>query len=319
MKRKPVKENDALSVPDPGQVDLETANIRDQAIQEHRIRYRNAKGKQPPPTNSVVLYARFSPRPNASTCESINWQLDLLRKHAEKQGWKIVGEFRDEAESGADINRVGLWQAVSKAREPGCAILVHRLDRLARDRWLFITVEHELAKAGARIISASGEGNGNSPEDDMIRGIVVLIADFHRRMNNARCSAAARYRVMTGGPSSSHYNLLGMMDDTDGPKKRDKRDPERWHWARRKPCPNDWAIIAKIFELWDRGLRRAAIMKALNKRGMLLGGTRRPETIYLHRTIKNRHLYVGLSIHFAEYLKQYGLQPIKPVAESLNK
>ena len=295
----------------------EPERLRSQATKLQKLQYRDHRGRLPPKTKSVVLYARFSPRPNADQCQSIKWQLDCLRAHAEKQGWKVVGEFEDAAEKGSDANRAGLWQAVSAAKEPGCAILVHRLDRLARDRWLFYMIEHELARSGACILSACGEGNGESPEDEMTRGIVVLLADFHRKMNNARMKAAIRHHRHNG---LNLYNperpLFGLMLDPTSPMRPKKKKPNELIHTRCTIDPQHWPIVALVFELRDRGLKTASILRAIRRRGMTARWTKTENGwISLIRDMPRlRETYVALSKTFAAKLKELGLEKVKPIA-----
>ena len=60
----------------------------------------------------VILYARFSPRPDAAESESNDAQFDLCRAHAKRMGWTVAGEYQDAARSGDDEDRPGLWAAL---------------------------------------------------------------------------------------------------------------------------------------------------------------------------------------------------------------
>ncbi|UXT43884.1 recombinase family protein [Agrobacterium tumefaciens] len=50
---------------------------------------------------NVALYARYST--DLQNSKSIDHQFNLCRQFAERQGWKVVGYYRDEAISGANI------------------------------------------------------------------------------------------------------------------------------------------------------------------------------------------------------------------------
>jgi DNA invertase Pin-like site-specific DNA recombinase len=51
-------------------------------------------------------------------------------------------------------------------------------------------VERAAASAGARVVSASGEGNGESPADQFLRTVVDGAAQYERALIRARTKAA---------------------------------------------------------------------------------------------------------------------------------
>ena len=96
----------------------------------------------------AIIYARFSPRPNAAECHSIEYQLDRCRNYAETRGWEIVGEYRDANASGGEVEREGLWQAIDATRRD-YILLVDRLDRLSRSVYLSVDIDRIMEKKKA--------------------------------------------------------------------------------------------------------------------------------------------------------------------------
>jgi len=92
----------------------------------------------------VALYARFSSEKQND--RSATDQLDLCRAWAERQGYVVVEEYRDEAVSGASrINRMGLGRLMRDARERRFDLVVcEALDRLSRDQADLATIRKEL-------------------------------------------------------------------------------------------------------------------------------------------------------------------------------
>jgi site-specific DNA recombinase len=81
----------------------------------------------------VALYARYST--DMQSENSIDDQFRQCRERAEKEGWKIVGEFHDRAISGTSMVRPGLQKLMQLARSRECdVVLTEALDRLARDQ-----------------------------------------------------------------------------------------------------------------------------------------------------------------------------------------
>src|SRR5438477_7722985 len=132
----------------------------------------------------AILYARFSPRPNEDEekrlrterpeeeRDSISKQLARCRDFCKRRGWRIASEHTDEALSGAEEDRPGLWDAVA-ALTKGSILVIDKMDRLARDKYLFVMIEREVTKKRATIVSVAGEGTeNNSAESELIRGIM---------------------------------------------------------------------------------------------------------------------------------------------------
>jgi site-specific DNA recombinase len=85
----------------------------------------------------AIVYARFSPRPDAAESESNAAQLDLCRAYAKQMGWTVTDEHQDTALSGDDEDRPGLWAALDALPRKG-VLLAYKLDRLARSIYLSI-------------------------------------------------------------------------------------------------------------------------------------------------------------------------------------
>lgn len=69
-------------------------------------------------------------------------------------------------------------------------LVVARRDRVARDVVLAGEIERAVARVGARLVSAAGEGNGDSPADAFLRTVIDGAAQYERGMIRARTRAA---------------------------------------------------------------------------------------------------------------------------------
>jgi DNA invertase Pin-like site-specific DNA recombinase len=75
----------------------------------------------------------------------------------------------------------------------GCGagvLVVARRDRIARDVVLAVEIERAASRLGARLVSATGEGNGDSPADAFLRTVIDGAAQYERGMIRARTRAA---------------------------------------------------------------------------------------------------------------------------------
>ena len=81
----------------------------------------------------AVLYARFSPRPNAEECDSVEKQLERCRAYSLGHGYTVVAQHHDKDLSGARAdNRPGLQSAIAAACKRKAVLVVYSLSRLAR-------------------------------------------------------------------------------------------------------------------------------------------------------------------------------------------
>src|SRR5208283_5076480 len=95
--------------------------------------------------------------------------------------------------------RPGLVGALASLRALGAGVLVAaKRDRLSRDVVLTAMVERAASAAGARVVSAAGEGNGDTPADAMMRGIVDVFAQYERGMIRSRTKAALAAKKAKG-------------------------------------------------------------------------------------------------------------------------
>jgi DNA invertase Pin-like site-specific DNA recombinase len=81
----------------------------------------------------------------------------------------------------------------------GDVLVVAKRDRLARDTFISVLIEREVAKRGARILSAAGEGTEtDDPTAMFTRRILDAVAEFERAITAARTRAALRAKRARG-------------------------------------------------------------------------------------------------------------------------
>ena len=81
--------------------------------------------------------------------------------------------------------------ALGSLREHGAGVLVvAKRDRIARDPVLTAGVERAAAAAGAVVQSSAGEGNGSTPADEFMRGVIDSASRYERALIRARTTAA---------------------------------------------------------------------------------------------------------------------------------
>ena len=76
--------------------------------------------KHPQPLTPAALYARVS-SDRQDVDLSVAAQLRALRDYTRKNGYVVVREFVDEAESGGVADRPQFWEMIEEATQSDCA------------------------------------------------------------------------------------------------------------------------------------------------------------------------------------------------------
>ena len=77
-------------------------------------------------------------------------------------------------------------------------------DRLARDTLHAAMIERLAERAGAHVLTCDGAGEGDSPEAQMLRGIMDVFAQYERAVIRARTKAALAHKRANGERTSLH-------------------------------------------------------------------------------------------------------------------
>jgi DNA invertase Pin-like site-specific DNA recombinase len=87
----------------------------------------------PPPGSRVVIYARYST--NMQTFKSIEDQVAICRKYAERHEWEVVAVYHDAERSGTTlVGRDGFFEMMAAAeRGEFTVVVVEDVDRLSRN------------------------------------------------------------------------------------------------------------------------------------------------------------------------------------------
>ena len=211
----------------------------------------------------VALYARVS-SDRQDVDLSITAQLKALREYASRNGYTVVKEYIDEAESGRSIDRPGFQNMIATARQkltPFEAILVWKLSRFARNREDSIIYKSLLRKHGIQVISIN-EPVEDTPSGKLLEGIIEVIDEFYSAnlsqdvLRGQRENASRGF--YNGGRPPYGYVRVKVKDGTTS---RTKLEPD----------PKTAPITQRIFRerLTGKGLK--AIARSLNGDGISSG------------------------------------------------
>ena len=145
-------------------------------------------------STQAVLYKRFSPRPSAETCDSIEKQGERLHAWATALGYEVAGEYEDRNESGASMDcRQGLEAAIAHACRIHGILAVYDVSRLSRDVVDAGTILARLNKHHAELAMLVERVDTSTPVGRLTFNVLVSIAQFQRQQGTLRTSRAMKH------------------------------------------------------------------------------------------------------------------------------
>ena len=179
----------------------------------------------------IAIYARCSSQGQAEKDLSIPAQLEAARDRARREGWEVVKEFVDEAETARTADRPSFQQMIADARRkprPFERILVWKFSRFARNREDSVIYKRLLEKHGVRLISLN-EPVDDTPAGQMLEGILEVLDEFYSAnlaedtVRGMRHNASLGFH--NGGTTPVGYRIKRTGDE-HSPKGVFEPDPE---------------------------------------------------------------------------------------------
>jgi site-specific DNA recombinase len=251
--------------------------------------------------NRAVLYARYSS--DLQSAASIEDQLRVCTEYAGREGWEIVGTYRDAAISGASIAlRPGLKSLLQDAESGKFDIVLSEaLDRLSRDQADMATLFKRLSFRRVKIVTRS-EG-----------AISELHIGFQGTMNALMLKElAAKTQRGQGGkvlkgvfPGGRAYGYrVDHQIGADGKVIR----------GGRAIIEHEADIVRRIFRQFSAGVSPIEIARRLNAEGVVPPKSRHKTKLWRDTTIRghakretgilNNQLYRGILVwNRQHYLK----------------
>lgn len=177
-----------------------------------------------------VLYARLSVTKEESV--SIARQLQSCRRYAGARGWEIVGEFIDDGVS-ATANRPedrNGWRSLLRAAEFD-AVIIWKVDRLARRVLDFLHADEALQKRGAGLVAVEDPIDMTSPQGRAFAVMLAVFGEMEAEAIRARVRAARAQLLKDGRwPGGGIPYGYRSIANPAGPGRVLVKDPERAHW-----------------------------------------------------------------------------------------
>lgn len=207
----------------------------------------------------VVAYLRVSTERQAAEGLGLDVQEQAVRAWAKARKHRIVAVLTDAGVSGAnDLDgRPALADALELLRaKEATAVVVYRLDRLARDLVLQEQLLAEVRRMGADLFStfaAEADYLADDPSDPsrkLIRQVLGAVAEYEKAMTVLRLKSGRRRKADLGGFAyGSPAFGLKVVDGT------------------LTPVESEQAVIARAKELRGAGASLRAIAETLTAEG----------------------------------------------------
>jgi DNA invertase Pin-like site-specific DNA recombinase len=225
----------------------------------------------------LVFYGRFSD--SSQTEQSIEGQRKVCYEFAERNGYKIIGEYIDRALTGTSDSRPEFLRMIAdSAKRQFQGVLVYQLDRFARNRYDSATYKTKLKKNGVKVLSAreniSDDASGVLMEAVLEGMAEYFSAELSQKVKRGMTLTAEKCEF-TGSGVPLGYKIVDKKFEID-----EQSSP----------------IVKRIFELYLADYNMADIIRYLNENGLKTSYGNKYNRTSIKRILTNRK-YLGIYIY----------------------
>ena len=232
----------------------------------------------------AALYARVS-SDKQDVDLSVSAQLRALREYAQRNGYLVVREYVDEAESGRVADRPQFRKMIDEAGKteaPFREILVWKFSRFTRKREHAVAFKSMLRRRGIRVVSIT-EHADDTPTGKLMEAIIESVDEFYsenlaQEVTRGMREAASRGFWMTTYAPYGYRRVYVQ----DGAKKRPKLDLD----------PPADSVVRRLFDMVLKGNSILEIVKTFNAEGIPTATGRKWLKTTVHRILYNE-AYTG--------------------------
>ena len=162
--------------------------------------------------SKVCAYARFSSV--NQRVESIETQLEIIKKYCEKKGYEIVATFTDEAKTGTSDNREGFLQMIEESKQKKWeAIILYSLDRFGRNAVNHYYYKSILDEYNIKIIAVlDGIEGAETAETSLMENIKIGLAEYYSahlsKVILDSCIMTSRNKLKAGGVDNLGFDTV---------------------------------------------------------------------------------------------------------------
>lgn len=223
---------------------------------------------------AAVIYARYSD--SKQTEQSIEGQLKVCYKYCETNGYNVVQEYIDRAQSGKTDNRIQFRKMLADSKKKQFdTVVVYAIDRFGRNLLQSLLNEKSLQENGVTVYSAT-EDFQNTPAGRMQRNIHMSFAQYYSEELAQKVTRGMRINaekgLSNGGTTPLGYRIENkryVIDEARAP------------------------IVQEIFTKYANGWSIKQICDSLNERHLKTAQGAVFNKSSLHTMLKNRK-YIGI-------------------------
>jgi site-specific DNA recombinase len=242
----------------------------------------------------AVAYIRVSSKEQAEKGGeaegfSIPAQREACGRKAASLHAALIEQFVERGESAKTADRPELQRMLAYIADHRVKyVIVHKIDRLARNRADDVAINLAIRQAGAELVSVS-ENIDQTPSGLLLHGIMASISEFYSRNLATEVIKGTTQKAKNGGtPGRAPTGYLNVRKFENGREVRYiEVDPVRgplMAWAFDAYRTGDWTIRRLLAELTDRGLTTAPSTR----------GPGKPLTVSLLHKLLRHPYYMGL-------------------------
>ena len=246
----------------------------------------------------AVIYARYSD--SKQTEQSIEGQLKICNKYAEENGYSILCEYIDRAQSGKTDDRIQFKKMLSDSKKKQFeTVIVYAINRFGRNTRQSLNNAYLLENNGISILSAT-EAFGNNPAELFFRTI-TMARDQHFSDELAEKTVRGLGINADNCYSNGGYTPLGF--------RLEKIDPRAERSKKRYVIDEDTApIVREVYTKYADGVSIKEICANLNERNLRTTKGAAFNKNSLHTMLKSRK-YLGYYIyHYKEGDKEIEIE-----------
>ena len=200
----------------------------------------------------AVAYVRFSS--DSQRSESLDAQLRAIKDYCNSNNLNLVNVYSDSALSGTSAdNRTSFLQMISDSKKDLFDfVIVHKLDRFARNRYDQAIYEKKLNDNKVKIVSVLEQFN-DSPESVILKSVLTGMNEYYS-LNLSREVKKGMYENFENNKHTAGIPPLGY--DVDSEKKYIINEEEA-------------EIVKSIFKMSLDGMGYGKIAQELNRQGFI--------------------------------------------------
>ncbi|MCL4401115.1 MAG: recombinase family protein [Actinomycetota bacterium] len=206
-----------------------------------------------------VIYLRVSTREQAEGGFSIPAQREACLKLIKEKDWSLVDEYADRGESARSTARPQLQEMLSRVTQKDVdAVIVHKIDRLARNMEDHVAIKAVLTRSGAQLVSVV-ENIEDSASGRFVEGIHALMAEFYSANLSSEVKKGLLQKAKSGGMvTRAPVGYKNVRDTIEGKS------------IARVILDEDMApLVKECFELYSSGnYSLAEIQRLMAKKGL---------------------------------------------------